>query len=70
MYRKNVISSNIESVGYDVDRHILEVEFKGGGIYQYLNVPGHEYESLMSAPSLGSYLSNHIKDRYICNKVN
>ena len=70
MYRKNVISSNIESVGYDGESQILEVEFKSGSIYQYLNMPGYEYESLMGAPSLGSYLNDHIKDRYICNKVN
>ena len=34
-----VASSNIASVGYDREAHILEIEFHHGAIYQYFDVP-------------------------------
>ncbi len=64
MDRISVQSNNIRSVGYDVDRGILEVEFHSGSIYQYSGVPEDEYEGLLSASSKGRYLNTHIKDRY------
>jgi hypothetical protein len=64
MDRIQVVSGNIRSIGYDTDKRILEVEFKSGSIYQYSNVPEHEYEGLLNASSKGRYLNNHIKDRY------
>jgi len=64
MDRIQVSSGNIRSVGYDVDGKVLEVEFHSGSIYQYLNVPEHEYEGLLNASSKGRYLNTHIKGRY------
>ena len=61
MERKNVISSNIKSIGYDVVRSLLEVEFHSGWIYQYLGVPQHLYLGLMQASSHGGYLDDYIK---------
>jgi hypothetical protein len=69
MDRIQVSSGNIRSVGYDVDRRILEVEFHSGSIYQYSTVPENEYEGLLNASSKGSYLNTHIKDRYAYNQV-
>ena len=67
MKRIPVESSNLKSIGYDKD--VLEVEFKSGGIYQYLNVPEHEYKSLMSAESHGKYLNANIKPNYQYQKI-
>lgn len=64
MERKRVKSSNIEAIGYDEESGTLEVAFKAGTIYQYLNVPNNIYNSLMSASSHGKYLNDHIKDHY------
>lgn len=64
MDRIPVESSNLASVGYDPARSILEVEFHSGGVYQYLDVPEHVYEGLMSAASKGSYLASEIKGNY------
>ena len=61
MERKRVISSNIESIGYDVGTKILEVEFSDGSVYQYSNVPQRTYERLVSAPSHGHFLDAYIK---------
>jgi hypothetical protein len=59
MHRTPVVSSNLESVGYE--NGILEIRFHGGGTYQYLGVPEHLYCGLMNAPSKGTYLDQYIK---------
>ena len=69
MQRTPVDSSNIASVGYDEDRQVLEIEFQGGEIYQYSDVPKSMYERLMSAGSKGQYFRQNIKDTYKYDKV-
>ncbi len=69
MIRKNVDSSNIKSVGYDSILKVLEIEFDGSGIYQYLNVPEDIYVDLMNASSHGTYLNEFIKDKYLYREV-
>ncbi|TYL86104.1 KTSC domain-containing protein [Bradyrhizobium cytisi] len=64
MERIVVNSSNLVSVGYDEDSSTLEVEFKGGAVYRYLNVPSFEYERLMAANSHGAYFNANIKNGY------
>ncbi|EGQ9502548.1 KTSC domain-containing protein [Vibrio parahaemolyticus] len=68
MERVPVSSSNLVSVGYDIDTMTLEVEFNSG-IYQYYDVPEYVYDELMGAPSLGSYLHHNIKSSYLCARV-
>lgn len=63
MERVSVSSSNLVSVGYDVDTMTLEVEFNSG-IYQYYDVPKSIYQELMSATSVGSYLHHNIKSSF------
>ena len=67
MNRQLVSSSFLRSVGYE--SKTLEIEFRDGGIYQYLNVPEGVYAALMSARSTGSYFREYIKDRYMHRKV-
>jgi KTSC domain len=62
--RVSVASSNLVSVGYDERSEILEVEFKGGRVYQYMNVPQIVYDQLMSASSQGSYFNANIRNNY------
>lgn len=64
MERVPVASSNLVSVGYHGASEILEVEFKSGRVYQYMNVPQIVYDQLMSAPSQGSYFSANIRNNY------
>lgn len=59
MYRKNVESSNIKSIGYEDET--LEVEFLNGSIYQYYNVPKDLFDGIMNADSHGKYLNEYIK---------
>jgi len=64
MKRARVHSSNIRAVGYDLDEHVLEVEFHSGGVYDYLDVPPEEALALLESDSLGRYLNAEIKPRY------
>lgn len=64
MRRDPVTSTNITEVGYDPLSSTLEVMFRNGGIYQYFDIPQHEYDNLLSATSIGEYLNRNIKGKY------
>lgn len=55
MNRIPVHSSRIKSVGWLAN--ILEIEFHGGKIYQYMNVSFQEYQLFIRSSSLGQALS-------------
>ena len=61
MKRTNVKSKSLASIGYDPDNHILEVEFRNGGIYQYFRVPQNVHDELMKADSMGNYYQKNIR---------
>ena len=69
MNRQSVESSNLASIGYDIENEILEVEFKHGGVYQYFDVPVNVYEELMNADSHGVYFSANIRNDYEFQKM-
>ena len=69
MHRDPVDSSSLSSMGYDARRHLLEVEFRNGGIYRYLEVPETEYQALRHADSVGRHLNHEIKPFYSVIKV-
>lgn len=67
--REPIDSSVIASMGYAADHQILQIEFRSGDIYNYLDVPVEEYAAFRSADSKGTYLNQVIKPRgyrYIC----
>lgn len=61
---KSVSSSNIESIGYDEQNQIVYVRFLNGTLYCYNGVPIHDFEGLLNAPSIGSYLHRNYKNVY------
>jgi len=67
--RTPVTSSNIVSIGYDVDTRTLEVEFNSGAVYQYSNVPEDVYNELISASSIGAYFASGIKYVYYGKRI-
>ena len=69
MNREQVVSSNVSSVGYDVNTMVLEVEFHSGSIYQYFDVPLNIYQEFMAAGSKGQYFAQHIKGYFRYVKV-
>jgi hypothetical protein len=64
-----VVSSNIESIGYNEGTQILRVKFLNGAIYEYKNVPLIEFEQLKNTSSVGSYLNRNIARNYPYEKV-
>lgn len=64
MRRDPVTSTNISEIGYDQPSQTLEVMFRNGGVYQYFDIPRHEYDNLLRAASIGEYLNRSIKGRY------
>jgi hypothetical protein len=57
-------SSNLARFRYDEKAHVLTVEFKNGGTYNYYDVPQGVFEQMKSAPSKGEFLARSIKGVY------
>jgi hypothetical protein len=65
-------SSLIQRVCYDRDQHTLIVGIKGG-YDDYCELPQQTFESFMTAPSMGQFFNQNIRDsgphaRYDCLK--
>ena len=69
MEREMLSSSNVVSIGYEPTTSTLEVEFKGGELYQYYNVPEPIYQQFMESDSKGKFLHAYIKPAYPCSRV-
>jgi KTSC domain len=69
MKRTRIRSTSLESVGYEAATETLEVEFAGGAVYQYLEVPEVELRRFMRARSRGAYLNRHIKPHFLCRPI-
>jgi hypothetical protein len=59
-----VESSMVDSVGYDEERHLLQVIFISGQVYCYEGVPPEVFQGLLEAESKGQYMRAYIIDVY------
>lgn len=64
-----VKSSNIGAIGYDAGSGKLRVSFNDGALYEYSDVPQGTYDSLMAAPSVGSYFHRNVRTVYSYSKL-
>lgn len=64
MQRVDVESRAIKSVGYDDDAQTLEIEFRSGRVYAYVNVDRSLYEWLLKVPDKGGLFNRLIRDRF------
>ncbi len=69
MKRIAVVSSNLQSVGYDTQTRTLEIGFLDGSVYQYYQVRQSIYNGLLAASSHGSYFHAHIRNHYAYRRV-
>ncbi|MEV7776764.1 KTSC domain-containing protein [Kitasatospora sp. NPDC088351] len=69
MNRTPVDSSLLLSVGYDRSARALELEFTGGHVYTYADVPARVHRELMAAESHGRYFNRAIRGRYVYRRV-
>ena len=69
MDRNQVASSNIRSIGYDMQSQTLEVEFLSGWVYQYYGVPEVLHQEIMQASTKGRFLNQYIKNAYPYSRI-
>ncbi|MGA1264894.1 MAG: KTSC domain-containing protein [Prochlorothrix sp.] len=59
-----VESSMAQSIGYDADRQVLQIEFKAGATYRFEEVDGETWRQLQQSESIGKFFNQHIKGRH------
>ena len=59
-----VESGKLNSIGYDLNRRTLEIQYDNGEVYQYYEVPQVVYSRMMNAEFTFGYFSHHIKYRF------
>ena len=64
-----VESSSLRRVGYSEAGRTMKIEFKTGSIWEYLQVPPSEFESLLKAGSAGRYFHAYIRNRFQSRKI-
>ncbi len=69
MQREHVISTAINSMGYNAATEVLEVEFEDGDVYQYFGVPPHFYEEMSLSSSKGEFFQDYIRASYPYRKI-
>jgi hypothetical protein len=61
---ETVESKAIASIGYSRRLHALEVEFRRGGTYRYIDVPPEVHRELIAAESKARYYNRCIRGKY------
>lgn len=61
---KDVYSSHVSTVSYDIETKELEVVWDSGRISVYADVPKEVAEKAMTSWSVGSFLASHVKGVY------
>lgn len=62
--RRPVASSALASIGYSKRLRALEIEFRNGAIYRYINIPPEIYRDLMSASSKAQFYDDNIRGHF------
>jgi hypothetical protein len=62
--RTAVESTALASVGYSKKLRALEIEFRNGAIYRYLEVEPAIYETLLKASSKARFYDQNIRRKY------
>lgn len=62
--RVPVESTAVATVGYSKKLHALEIEFRNGAIYRYLDVDPRIYEALLKAESKARFYDDNIRHKY------
>lgn len=62
-------SSSLACVAYDVERKILQIEFRDRSVYQYIEVPEKIHHEILRVGSKGAYFNKHIRNRFLSLKL-
>jgi hypothetical protein len=69
MFRIKISSEDVQSVGYDRDNSVLEIELMQAGTFQYFNVPEKVYARFLNSKSYGDYFLKNIRGCFMERKV-
>lgn len=67
MQRAN--SSNISGVEYDAAQRVLTVQFHGGRVYRYADVPAETYHRFRLADSAGRFFGREIRGKFASERI-
>jgi hypothetical protein len=67
--RVAVESRVLANTAYERDQAILQLEFRGGQVYQYFQVPQQIHQGLLQADSKGLYFNRHIRNAFRCLRI-
>lgn len=59
-----ITSSNLAAIGYDPQKNILAIEFKGGDVFHYAGISLEMALDFYSAPSRGSFYAKNIRGKF------
>ena len=59
--RVAVQSRLLAGMAYDHNQAVLQLEFRGGTVYQYFHVPRQTYLELLQADSKGTYFNRYVR---------
>jgi lysyl-tRNA synthetase class 2 len=62
--RVPVESRALATIGYSKRIRALEIEFRNGAIYRYLDVPPAIYRALIRAPSRARFYHENVRGKY------
>lgn len=62
--RVPIESTALAAVGYSKRLRALEIEFRNGAVYRYLDVAPQVHTSLMAAPSKARFYHENIRGKY------
>ncbi len=55
------LSSNIRSIGYDLETRKMQVRFASGSTYEYDQVSPQVHAKFLNAESVGGHFARHIR---------
>ena len=67
-----VVSSNVEKVGYNTEHQTLAVQFKGKdkpALYYYANVPEEIFLHVKDAKSIGGFIRENVIGKFATTKI-
>ena len=64
IHREPVESRALAAVGYSRRLRALEIEFKRGGTYRYLDVPLAVYQDLLAAESKAGFYNRNVRGKF------
>ena len=62
---KQVVSSAIKQLAYDLDRRVLTITFASGNEYDYEDFEQDKFERFYKAKSVGRFYNEQVKGLYV-----